>query len=86
MVFPLNGKYRSLFGSYPKLFVSGSAPNVNSICEIVDRNSCVEKASTYGEMLVEKIHGIHEKLMGHHRSDSDCSTRAGKTGRYHLSY
>ncbi|CAH0550735.1 unnamed protein product [Brassicogethes aeneus] len=29
-------------------------------------------------MLVEKIHGFSEKLLGHHRSDSDCSTR-GKT-------
>lgn len=40
-----------------------------------------EKPATYGEMLVEKIHGLGEKLLGHHRSDSDCSTR-GKTGDY----
>lgn len=40
-----------------------------------------ERTATYGEMLVEKIHGIGEKLLGHHRSDSDCSTR-GKTGNY----
>lgn len=41
-----------------------------------------EKTTTYGEMLVEKIHGIGEKLLGHHRSDSDCSTR-GKTGEFY---
>ncbi|KAJ8947322.1 hypothetical protein NQ314_008645 [Rhamnusium bicolor] len=36
-----------------------------------------------GEMLVEKIHGLGEKLLGHHRSDSDCSTR-GKTEVRHI--
>ncbi|XP_044745945.1 diacylglycerol kinase 1 [Coccinella septempunctata] len=63
--------------------LKGSTPNMNSICEIMDRNFTIEKPSTYGEMIVEKIHGIHEKLMGHHRSDSDCSTRTGKTGTVH---
>lgn len=38
-----------------------------------------EKVATYGEIIVEKIHGIGEKLLGHHRSDSDTSARA-KTG------
>nr|CAI5856294.1 unnamed protein product [Callosobruchus analis] len=33
-------------------------------------------------MLVEKIQGFSEKLLGHHRSDSDCSAR-GKTGTVH---
>ncbi|XP_072378619.1 diacylglycerol kinase 1 isoform X2 [Diabrotica undecimpunctata] len=58
----------------------GSTPNVNSIGDPPKHTE--EKATTYGEMLVEKIHGIGEKLLGHHRSDSDCSTR-GKTGTVH---
>lgn len=63
------------------MFVSGSTPNVNSIGEPFARHS-EDKPATYGEMIVEKIHGIGEKLLGHHRSDSDCSTR-GKTGEKH---
>ncbi|KYB26618.1 Eye-specific diacylglycerol kinase-like Protein [Tribolium castaneum] len=62
----------------------GSTPNVNSIGEPIETKSQLssEKPTTYGEMLVEKIHGFGEKLLGHHRSDSDCSTR-GKTGTVH---
>lgn len=62
------------------ILFSGSTPNVNSIGDIQMRHM-EEKPATYGEMIVEKIHGIGEKLLGHHRSDSDCSTR-GKTGKY----
>lgn len=62
--------------------ISGSTPNVNSIGEVQTRH-LEEKTVTYGEMIVEKIHGIGEKLLGHHRSDSDCSTR-GKTGKFKL--
>ncbi|XP_017774262.1 PREDICTED: diacylglycerol kinase 1 isoform X2 [Nicrophorus vespilloides] len=63
----------------------GSTPNVNSCCEPVDtRNICVstDKVASYSEMLAEKFHGFSEKLLGHHRSDSDTSTRA-KTGTVH---
>ncbi|XP_063918612.1 diacylglycerol kinase 1 isoform X1 [Zophobas morio] len=63
----------------------GSTPNVNSVGEPIESKSLLpsgEKTATYGEMLVEKIHGFGEKLLGHHRSDSDCSTR-GKTGTVH---
>lgn len=42
-----------------------------------------DKVATYGEIIVEKIHGISEKLLGHHRSDSDTSARA-KTGLCHF--
>ncbi|CAG9829310.1 unnamed protein product [Diabrotica balteata] len=62
------------------MYRSSSTPNVNSIGDPPKHSE--EKAATYGEMLVEKIHGIGEKLLGHHRSDSDCSTR-GKTGTVH---
>ncbi|KAJ8970751.1 hypothetical protein NQ317_016496 [Molorchus minor] len=64
------------------ILLPGSTPNVNSVGEVVDRNHASEKPATYGEILVEKIHGLGEKLLGHHRSDSDCSTR-GKTGTVH---
>ncbi|KAL3288082.1 hypothetical protein HHI36_002533, partial [Cryptolaemus montrouzieri] len=60
-----------------------STPNVNSIGEPGERNVTVDRPSTYSEMIAEKIHDIHEKLMGHHRSDSDCSARTGKTGTVH---
>lgn len=62
------------------LFYSGSPTNVNSVGEIQIKHP-EDKPATYGEMIVEKIHGIGEKLLGHHRSDSDCSTR-GKTGKF----
>ncbi|XP_018332951.1 diacylglycerol kinase 1 isoform X2 [Agrilus planipennis] len=42
-----------------------------------------EKGSNYGEILVEKIQGIGEKLLGHHRSDSDTSTTRVKSGSVH---
>lgn len=61
------------------IIILGSTPNVNSIGEPLLKHS-EDKPATYGEMLVEKIHGFGEKLLGHHRSDSDCSTR-GKTGK-----
>ncbi|XP_049826476.1 diacylglycerol kinase 1 isoform X2 [Aethina tumida] len=62
----------------------GSTPNVNSVGEPLDKTLLLgEKPATYGEILVEKIHGIGEKLLGHHRSDSDCSTR-GKTEVRHI--
>lgn len=36
-----------------------------------------EKSNTYSGMIAEKIHGFTEKLhsFGHHRSDSDTSSR-----------
>lgn len=54
---------------------------MNAVGDPVDKTSMpnTEKVSSYGEIIVEKIHGIGEKLLGHHRSDSDTSTRA-KTG------
>lgn len=55
---------------------AGSPTNVGE----VQTKHPEDKPATYGEMIVEKIHGIGEKLLGHHRSDSDCSTR-GKTGK-----
>lgn len=62
----------------------GSTPNVNSCGEpIIEKHiigSSGEKVASYGEIIVEKIHGFGEKLLGHHRSDSDTSSRA-KTGR-----
>ncbi|KAJ8925345.1 hypothetical protein NQ315_009175, partial [Exocentrus adspersus] len=65
-----------------KFTLLGSTPNVNSIGE-VEKCHTNDKPATYGEILVEKIHGLGEKLLGHHRSDSDCSTR-GKTEVRHI--
>lgn len=60
---------------------SGSTPNVNAVGEVTEKlTGGGDKVATYGEIIVEKIHGIGEKLLGHHRSDSDTSTRA-KTGK-----
>lgn len=66
------------------MFSAGSPTNVNSIGEGQTKHP-EDKPATYGEMIVEKIHGIGEKLLGHHRSDSDCSTR-GKTGKKVICY
>lgn len=65
------------------LLFAGSTPNVNSCGEPIDNKHLVsgEKVASYGEIIVEKIHGFGEKLLGHHRSDSDTSTRA-KTGYF----
>lgn len=62
----------------------GSTPNVNSCGEpIIEKHigSSGEKVASYGEIIVEKIHGLGEKLLGHHRSDSDTSSRA-KPGKF----
>ncbi|KAF7281832.1 hypothetical protein GWI33_004232 [Rhynchophorus ferrugineus] len=54
--------------------VEGSTPNVNTLTDF----SCIEKPKSF----VERIQGLGETLLGHHRSDSDCSTR-GKSGTVH---
>lgn len=61
--------------------LTGSSPNVNSTGDVIEKShpSSERTTTNYGELIVEKIHGIGGKLLGHHRSDSDCSTR-GKTG------
>ncbi|XP_060523361.1 diacylglycerol kinase 1 isoform X3 [Cylas formicarius] len=53
----------------------GSTPNVNAVGDL---SSIAEKPKSF----VERIQGLGESLLGHHRSDSDCSTR-GKTGTVH---
>lgn len=45
-----------------------------------------EKVATYGEMIAEKFHGFSEKLLGHHRSDSDTSAARAKTGKHITSF
>ena len=50
----------------------GSTPNVNAIGDL---SGIIEKPKSF----VERIQGLGESLLGHHRSDSDCSTR-GKSG------
>ncbi|XP_071053470.1 diacylglycerol kinase 1 isoform X2 [Onthophagus taurus] len=63
----------------------GSTPTVNSCTEPVEKGSGhqnPDKPASYSEIIVEKFHGISEKLLGHHRSDSDASGRA-KTGTVH---
>ncbi|XP_060523352.1 diacylglycerol kinase 1 isoform X2 [Cylas formicarius] len=55
--------------------VEGSTPNVNAVGDL---SSIAEKPKSF----VERIQGLGESLLGHHRSDSDCSTR-GKTGTVH---
>ncbi|XP_065166588.1 diacylglycerol kinase 1 isoform X4 [Atheta coriaria] len=65
---------------------TGSTPNVYSCCEPVDTSKIyvsTEKVATYGEMIAEKFHGFSEKLLGHHRSDSDTSAARAKTGTVH---
>ncbi|XP_030759408.1 diacylglycerol kinase 1 [Sitophilus oryzae] len=53
----------------------GSTPNVNAL---TDLSNLTEKPKSF----VERIQGLGESLLGHHRSDSDCSTR-GKSGTVH---
>lgn len=62
----------------------GSTPNVNSCGEPIEKHlgSSGEKVASYGEIIVEKIHGFGEKLLGHHRSDSDTTNRINKPGKY----
>lgn len=50
----------------------GSSPNLNAISELSTPN---EKPKTF----VERIQGLSETLLGHHKSDCDCSTK-GKSG------
>lgn len=60
----------------------GSTPNVNACGEMVcEKQTTGSSSGGYGGLIAEKIHGFTEKLhsFGHHRSDSDTSTRA-RTG------
>ncbi|XP_044739831.1 diacylglycerol kinase 1-like [Chrysoperla carnea] len=62
----------------------GSTPNVNACGTAALTQEITEKSNTYSGMIAEKIHGLTEKLhsFGHHRSDSDTSSRI-RTGSVH---
>lgn len=64
---------------------SSSTPNVNACVDISEKSGggSGERVTNYGEILVEKFHGISEKLLGHHRSDSDTSSTRVKSGIYY---
>ncbi|KAF5281824.1 hypothetical protein FQA39_LY05038 [Lamprigera yunnana] len=63
---------------------SSSTPNVNACVDISEKSGGGSGERTnYGELLVEKFHGISEKLLGHHRSDSDTSCTRVKSGTIH---
>lgn len=63
--------------------LAGSTPNVNSCGEPIDKHllekhlTSGEKVYSYGEIIVEKIHGFGEKLLGHNRSDSETRIKPG---------
>lgn len=52
----------------------GSTPNVNTI------SSEFSTPSDKPRSFVERIQGLGESLLGHHKSDCDCSTK-GKSGK-----
>lgn len=60
-----------------KISLLGSTPNVNACGTAALTQEITEKSNTYSGMIAEKIHGLTEKLhsFGHHRSDSDTSSR-----------
>ncbi|GLV39634.1 Diacyl glycerol kinase [Carabus blaptoides fortunei] len=60
----------------------GSTPNVNACGDAAHEKQ--SSSGGYGGLIAEKFHGLTEKLhsFGHHRSDSDTSTRA-RTGSVH---